>query len=84
MKVILQAETERLAGDPTYSLDEVRQKLKERCAKVVDSILKSLDRLEIFPDSGSHVPNNKLSDQGCYHMVLSGKYVSIYRVMGCE
>ena len=31
---ILQAETELLAGAPTYSLDEVRQKLKERRANV--------------------------------------------------
>ena len=52
-------------------------------AKVVDSILKSLDRLELFPDSGSPVPDKRLSDQG-YRMVLSGQYVSIYRVMGRE
>lgn len=31
---ILQAEAERLAGAPTYSLDEVRQMLKERRANV--------------------------------------------------
>lgn len=55
----------------------------ETGAKVVDSILKSLDRLQIFPNSGSPVPDKKLRDQG-YQMVLSEQYVSIYRVIGTE
>ena len=49
--------------------------------KVTDHILKSLERLESFPDSGSLLPDKWLNEQG-YRMVICQRYVSIYRVIG--
>ena len=49
--------------------------------KVTDHILKSLERLESFPDSGSLLPDKWLNEQG-YRMVICQRYVSVYRVIG--
>ena len=49
--------------------------------KVRKSIIKSWQRLEMFPDSGLLTPNQKINDKG-YRMVLSGKYASIYSRKG--
>ena len=56
---------------------------QETGAKVIESILKSLEYLELFPESGSYLPYKRLTAQG-YRMVLSGQHVSIYKVIGKE
>ena len=43
--------------------------------------LKKIERLESFPDSGSLTPDRWLNGQG-YRMVISKRYVSIYRPIG--
>ena len=49
--------------------------------KVTERILTALERLERFPDSGSLTPDKWLNEQG-YRMVISERYVSIYRRVG--
>lgn len=51
--------------------------------KVVNSILDAIERLEVFPDSGSLTPDPWLNKQG-YRMVICKKHVAIYRVIGEE
>lgn len=51
--------------------------------KVVNSILDAIERLEVFPDSGSLTPDPWLNEQG-YRMVICKKHVAIYRVIGDE
>ncbi len=46
--------------------------------KVTDNILSSIERLEMFPDSGSLMPDKWLNEQG-YRMVICQRYVSIFR-----
>ena len=46
--------------------------------KVVNSILDAIERLEVFPDSGSLTPDPWLNEQG-YRMVICKKHVAIYR-----
>lgn len=53
----------------------------ESAMKVTEQILDSLERLESFPEYGSLTPDKWLNRKG-YRMVISGRYVSIYRVMG--
>ena len=50
----------------------------ESAMKVTDQILNSIEHLEIYPDSGSLTPDKWLNRKG-YHMVISEKYVAIYR-----
>jgi toxin ParE1/3/4 len=50
----------------------------ESAMKVTEQILDSIERLENFPDSGSLTPDKWLNKQG-YRMVISERYVSIYR-----
>ena len=52
----------------------------ETAIKVSDHILDGIERLGDFPDSGSRIPDDWLNEQG-YRMVISGKHVSIYRVI---
>ncbi len=52
----------------------------ESALKVTEQILKSLEKLEIFPESGSVVAENLLNQNG-YRMIISGTYVSIYRLI---
>ena len=49
--------------------------------KVTEQILESIERLESFPDSGSRTPDRWLNNQG-YRMLISERYVSIYRQRG--
>lgn len=51
--------------------------------KVVNSILDAIERLEVFPDSGSLTPDPWLNEQG-YRMVICKKHVAIYRDIGEE
>ena len=51
--------------------------------KVVNSILDAIERLDVFPDSGSLTPDPWLNEQG-YRMVICKKHVAIYRVIGEE
>lgn len=46
--------------------------------KIVQTIKKAIERLEIFPDSGASTPDEILNQQG-YRMVVSGDYAAIYR-----
>ena len=50
----------------------------ESAIKISDLILDGIERLERFPDSGSLTPDKWLNEQG-YRMVISQRYVSIYR-----
>ncbi|WP_276850333.1 type II toxin-antitoxin system RelE/ParE family toxin [Enterocloster lavalensis] len=49
--------------------------------KVSDHILDAIERLEMFPDSGSLLPDEWLNKQG-YRMVICEKQVAIYRLIG--
>lgn len=49
--------------------------------KVSDNILDTLERLELFPDSGSLTPDNWLNNMG-YRMVICEKHVGIYKKIG--
>lgn len=53
----------------------------ESAMKVTEQVLDSIERLESFPDSGSLTPDRWLNEQG-YRMVISKRYVSIYRPIG--
>lgn len=50
----------------------------ESAIKITDQILNSIERLEVFPDFGSLTPDKWLNRKG-YRMVISERYVSIYR-----
>lgn len=52
----------------------------ETAIKVSDHILDTIERLEIFPYSGSMTPDKWLNDQG-YRMIICKKHVAIYRVI---
>ena len=49
--------------------------------KVADAILEALERLEMFPDSGSPTPDEWLNSRG-YRMVVCKKHIAIYRKIG--
>ena len=49
--------------------------------KITDKILDSLERLESFPLSCPHVPYKELAERG-YRMLVCGKYVCIYELIG--
>ena len=53
----------------------------ESAMKVTEQILDSIEQLESFPDSGSLTPDRCLNKQG-YRMLISERYVSIYRQRG--
>lgn len=50
----------------------------ETALKVSDHILDAMERLEIFPDSGSLLPDEWLNQQG-YRMIICERHVAIYR-----
>lgn len=50
----------------------------ESATRVTEQILNSIERLESFPDSGSLTPDKWLNRKE-YRMVISKRYVSIYR-----
>lgn len=49
--------------------------------KVSDNILNAVERLELFPESGSLTPDNWLNEMG-YRMVICEKHVAIYKKIG--
>ena len=53
----------------------------EAALKVMDNILNVIERLEMFPDSGSLTPDNWLNEMG-YRMVICEKQVAIYKRYG--
>lgn len=52
----------------------------ETALNVSNSILDAIERLEIFPDSGSLTPDEWLNQKG-YRMVICKKHVIIYKQM---
>lgn len=46
--------------------------------KTLDKIIKSLRRLEQFPNSGTYAPDIELKKYG-FRMVISSPYISFYR-----
>lgn len=55
----------------------------ETAIKVSDHILDTIERLEVFPDSGSLTPDEWLNDQG-YRMVICKKHIVIYKQIRSE
>ena len=53
----------------------------ESALKVSDSILDAIERLEMYPNSGSLTPDTWLNQQG-YRMVICHKHVAIYKQVG--
>ena len=53
----------------------------ESALKVSDSILDAIERLEMYPNSGSLTPDSWLNQQG-YRMVICHKHVAIYKQVG--
>lgn len=52
----------------------------ESAMKVTDQILNSIERLELYPNFGSLTPDKWLNRKGD-HMIISERYVSIYRLI---
>jgi plasmid stabilization system protein ParE len=48
---------------------------------ITDQILLSIERLKMYPLSGNAIFDDELNALG-YRVVISGKYVCIYRVIG--
>lgn len=48
--------------------------------KVTEHILNVIERLELFPDSGSLTPDDWLNNLG-YRMVICKKHVAIYKII---
>lgn len=53
----------------------------ETALKVSDSILTTVERLELFPESGSLTPDSWLNEMG-YRMVIYEKHIAIYKKIG--
>ncbi|MDL2250880.1 toxin ParE1/3/4 [Lachnospiraceae bacterium PM6-15] len=53
----------------------------ESAIKVTDHILDSIERLEVFPESGSLTPDKWLNKRG-YRMIICKKHISVYRRIG--
>lgn len=49
--------------------------------KVSDNILNAVERLELFPESGSLTPDKWLNEMG-YRMIICDKHVAIYKKIG--
>jgi len=49
--------------------------------KITDKIITSLKRLSAFPFSGSYPPDDGMRKNG-FKMVVSGSYISVYRIAG--
>ena len=61
-----------------FHLNEVGPK---SARKITDKILNSLERLESFPLSCPFIPYKELAERG-YRMLVCGKYVCIYELVG--
>lgn len=53
----------------------------ETALKVSDSILTTVEQLELFPESGSLTPDSWLNEMG-YRMVICEKHIAIYKKIG--
>lgn len=53
----------------------------ETALKVSDSILTTVERLELFPESGSLTPDSWLNEMG-YRIVICEKHIAIYKKIG--
>lgn len=53
---------------------------KEIAEKILDKIIKSLRKLESFPNSGTRVPDKKL-EMLEIRMIVSSPYISFYKVV---
>ena len=53
----------------------------ETALKVSSHILDALERLEMFPDSGSLTPDEWMNKEG-YRMIICEKHIAIYRQIG--
>ena len=53
----------------------------EVAIKVIESILNSIENLELFPNLGVFTPDEWLNEQG-YRMVICGLHVAIYKIVG--
>lgn len=53
----------------------------ETALKVSDSILTTIERLELFPESGSLAPDSWLNEIG-YRMMICEKHIAIYKIIG--
>lgn len=51
---------------------------EQTASKVVNHILNTIERLQMFSDSGSLTPDKWLNDRG-YRMVICDKYIAIYK-----
>ena len=49
--------------------------------KVSDNILNTVERLALFPESGSLTPDKWLNEMG-YRMIICEKHVAIYKKIG--
>lgn len=57
------------------------QKIGKSSAKrTLDRIIKSIQRLEMFPYSAPLIRDEKLSQEG-YRILISGEYICVYRVI---
>ena len=57
------------------------QKVGRQSAKrVIDKIMTSIERLERFPLSAPLIRDDKLSQEG-YRILISGEYISVYRLI---
>lgn len=49
--------------------------------KITQRIFSAIERLEVFPLSGSYVPDIELKNQG-YRMLICDEYLCIYKLIG--
>ena len=54
----------------------------EAALEAGDGILDTLERLEMFPDMGSLLPDDWLAQQG-HRMAVCQKYIAFYRQIRC-
>lgn len=58
------------------------QKVGKQSAKnLFDKLMKSIERLKMFPLSAPLIRDEKLSQEG-YRMLISGDYICVYRFIG--
>lgn len=58
----------------------IRKVGKQSAKKLLDKIMKSIERLERFPLSAPLIRDDKLSQEG-YRMLISGEYICVYRLL---
>ena len=57
------------------------QKVGKQAAKrLFENLMKSIERLKMFPKSAPLIRDEKLSSEG-YRILISGEYICIYRVI---